>query len=111
VTDEQLEKRIRAALADAAAEVDPAGTLAGLRARIAGGAPMTHLCPARKCPREVPDHLLMCGPHWRLVPAPTKRAVNTAYDHGEGLGSAELTAAQDAAIRYVNRTIGDTDHA
>ena len=34
MTDEQLEKRIRAGLADAAADVDPTGTLAGLRARI-----------------------------------------------------------------------------
>ena len=70
---------------------------------------MTHLCPARTCPRLVPDHLLMCGIHWRLVPAPTKRAVNTAYDHGEGLGTPALTAAQDAAIRAVNRAIGQTD--
>lgn len=72
---------------------------------------MTHLCPARRCPREVPDHLLMCGPHWRLVPAPLGRAVYAAYDHGGGLGSAELTAAQDAAIRAANRAIGDTADA
>lgn len=109
MTDENLEKRIRAGLADAAADVDPAGTLAGLRARIAEGRPMTHLCPARRCPRMVPDHLLMCGEHWRVVPAPTKRAVNTAYDHGDGLGSPELIAAQSAAIRQVNRAIGETD--
>jgi len=37
------------------------------------------------------------------------RAVYAAYDHGGGLGSAELTAAQDAAIRAVNRAIGQTD--
>lgn len=111
MTDDNLEKRIRAALAAEAAEVDPAGTLAGLRARIAGGAPMTHLCPARTCPREVPDHLLMCGIHWRLVPAPLGRAVYAAYDRGDGLGSAELLAAQDAAIRAVNRAIGDTADA
>lgn len=72
---------------------------------------MTHLCPARKCPREVPDHLLMCGIHWRMVPAPLGRAVYAAYDHGAGLGSAELTAAQDAAIRAANRAIGDTPDA
>jgi hypothetical protein len=37
VTDEDLEKRIRAALAAEAAEVEPTGTLAELRDRIAGG--------------------------------------------------------------------------
>jgi hypothetical protein len=43
VTDEDLEKTIRAALAAEAAEVEPAGTLADLRARIARteGHPMT----------------------------------------------------------------------
>ena len=111
MTDENLEKRIRAALADAAADVEPTGTLAGLRARIAGGAPMTHLCPARTCPREVPDHLLMCGIHWRLVPPPAARAVYAAYDHGAGIGTPELIAAQAAAIRIVNRAIGETGHA
>jgi hypothetical protein len=134
VTDENFEKRIRAALADAAAEVEPTGTLAGLRARIdggdplgldwgrevidpatgeahvePGGGPMTHLCPARRCPRMVPDHLLMCGIHWRLVPGPLGRAVYTAYAGGDGIGSPELTAAQAAAIRAVNRAIGETD--
>ena len=71
--DDDLEKRIRAALAAEAAEVEPTGTLAELRARIDGGAPMTHLCPARTCPREVPDHLLDVRDHWRLVPAPLGR--------------------------------------
>lgn len=70
---------------------------------------MTHLCPARTCPREVPDHLLMCGIHWRLVPRPYARAVNAAYAGGEGLGSTALLRAQQAAIRQVNTAIGATD--
>jgi hypothetical protein len=57
----------------------------------------------------VPDHLLMCGPDWRLVPAPIARAVYTAYDRGAGLGTPELIAAQTAAIRAVNRAKGETD--
>jgi hypothetical protein len=116
VTDENLEKTIRAALAAEAAEVEPAGTLAGLRARIARGQqtrsdPMTHACPARLCPRDVPDHLLMCGIHWHMVPPPMQRAVNAAYDHGDGLGSAALRSAQMTAIRAVNNAIGDTADA
>jgi hypothetical protein len=64
---------------------------------------MTHLCPRRGCPREVPDHLLMCGIDWRLVPKPLQRAVNAAYDGPESVGSPQLVAAQRAAIAYVNR--------
>jgi hypothetical protein len=64
---------------------------------------MTHLCPRRGCTREVPDHLLMCGIDWRRLPSPLQRAVNTAYDHGAGLGTPALRAAQLAAIEYVNR--------
>ena len=30
----------------------------------------THRCPAKRCTRQVPDHLLMCGQHWRMVPGP-----------------------------------------
>jgi len=49
-------------------------------------------------------HLLMCGIHWRLVPRPLQRAVNSAY-YGPGLGSAALLAAQRAAIDAVNRRL------
>ena len=132
MTDENLEKRIRAALADAAADVEPTGTLAGLRARIGGdpglegprghrprnrrgaparGGPDDPPMPGPHVPREVPDHLLMCGIHWRLVPPPAARAVYAAYDHGAGIGTPELIAAQAAAIRIVNRAIGETGHA
>ena len=62
----------------------------------------THLCPAKRCPREVPDHLLMCGIHWRIVPRPLQRAVTDAYDHGRGRGTLALLAAQTDAIAAVN---------
>jgi hypothetical protein len=68
----------------------------------------THPCPATRCPREVPDHLLMCGIHWRMVQHSIQRAVNRAYDHGAGLGSAALRNAQRAAIRSVNDRIERT---
>jgi hypothetical protein len=68
----------------------------------------THRCPAKRCPRQVPDHLLMCGLHWRLVPGPIQRSVNRAYDHGAGIYSTELMAAQAAAIRVVNQILERT---
>ena len=68
----------------------------------------THRCPAWHCPRDVPDELLMCRLHWRLVPAPLQRAVNAAYARGAGLGTTALLAAQTAAVRAVNRQIDQT---
>jgi hypothetical protein len=65
----------------------------------------THRCPASRCPRDVPDHLLMCGLHWRLVPKPLARAVNAAYHGPESVGTPALVAAQVAAIRAVNRVL------
>lgn len=69
---------------------------------------MTHICPARGCPRKVPDHLLMCGICWRQVPRHLQRAVNAAYARGRGMLSnglpgPELADAQLAAIEAVNR--------
>lgn len=63
---------------------------------------MSHQCPRSGCRRTVGDRLLMCGGCWRLVPVPLQRAVYAAYKRGAGLGSPELIAAQDAAIRVVN---------
>ena len=68
---------------------------------------MSHQCPRDGCTRVIgDDRRLMCGPDWKLVPAPLQSAVYRAYKRGAGLGSAALLAAQDAAIRYVNRESG-----
>lgn len=64
---------------------------------------MAHECPAGDCTETVPDERLMCPADWRLVPKPHQGAVYRAYDRGAGLGSDALAAAQDAAIRAVNR--------
>lgn len=64
---------------------------------------MTHPCPVRPCRvREVPDHLLMCGQHWRLVPAALKTAVYAAYDGPGSVGTPELMRAQADAIKAVH---------
>jgi hypothetical protein len=67
---------------------------------------MTHQCPIRICPRVLPDRLLMCGLHWRLVPKELQDAVYGAYAGGRGLGSMSLYLAQDAAIRAVHTRLG-----
>jgi hypothetical protein len=68
---------------------------------------MTHPCPARRCGVELPDHLLMCPPHWGLVPRELQQAVYACYDHGAGVGTLGLMRAQSAAIRAANDLILD----
>jgi hypothetical protein len=63
---------------------------------------MTHQCPAKGCKRNIPDHLLMCKPHWFQVPYHLRRAVWDTYQDGAGVGTAALVHAQRDAIDAVN---------
>jgi hypothetical protein len=63
---------------------------------------MSHPCPRNGCTRAVNDRFLMCPADWRRVPPALQRAVYAAYADGNGPGSPELRAAQDAAVRAVN---------
>jgi hypothetical protein len=63
---------------------------------------MNHECPADGCDRAIPYTMLMCRPHWYMVPAPLRAAVWNAWQDGDGGGTARHTAAIDAAIRSVN---------
>ena len=40
-------------------------------------AEIQHTCAV--CPKSIARGLLMCGPHWRLVPADVQRRVNRAW--------------------------------
>ena len=64
-----------------------------------------HPCPILPCPADVPSNLLMCGYHWRMVPPGLRAAVWSAYDHGRGIASRELSAAQTAAITAVREQL------
>lgn len=57
-----------------------------------------HDCPVRGCKATVPNDMLMCGPHWQLVPKTLQKEVWRAYKRGKGAGSLELLSAQEAAI-------------
>lgn len=63
---------------------------------------MSHRCPRRGCPEQVPDARLMCRTDWYRVPYPLRQAVTLAWRNGAGAGSAEHRAAMAAAIRSVN---------
>ena len=39
-----------------------------------------HKCPIDSCKIDVPDHHLMCGKHWRRVPADIAARVNRLWD-------------------------------
>lgn len=65
----------------------------------------SHTCPVARCSTTVPDHLLMCGPHWRSVPLELQRAVYRAYRRGDGVGTEALADAQQAAIAAVNAAV------
>lgn len=65
-----------------------------------------HSCPVKVCDEGVPDHLLMCKAHWRMVPADIQREVYQAYHRYEANKSNErlvaLRAAQKKAKDYVD---------
>lgn len=63
---------------------------------------MPHPCPIDNCSKlDLPDHLLMCAYHWRMVPKGLQRDVYAAYRRGAGLGTPELASAQGKAIHAV----------
>ncbi len=49
--------------------------------------------------------MLMCRPHWYVVPRPLRDAVWTAWANGAGAGSAAHRAAITAAVDAVNRKL------
>jgi hypothetical protein len=40
---------------------------------------MMHTCPVKDCPKLMPHALLMCGPHWQMVPQKLKNGVNRSW--------------------------------
>ena len=67
---------------------------------------MSHKCHAKGCNIDVDPRLLMCLRHWRLLPAPLKRAVWRHYREGQERTkdpSAAYMEAQRAAIDAVAR--------
>jgi hypothetical protein len=60
-----------------------------------------HRCRAQDCDAVIPTSMLMCRPHWRLVPAYLKTRVLNAYaDYLRGReGSAREAAARGQVLR------------
>ena len=65
-----------------------------------------HTCHARRCRTTVPPKLLMCGPHWRMVPTSLKRAVWAHYVPGQEIRkdpTPEFLWVMQAAIDAVDQ--------
>lgn len=63
-----------------------------------------HHCHARGCERAVPPKMLMCYPHWRMVPRLVQRKVWATYRDGQEITkdpSREYLAAAREAIEAV----------
>lgn len=65
---------------------------------------MRHVCHAEGCNVEVPPRMLMCLPHWRMVPRPLQDAVWATYIPGQEITkkpSILYMVAQRAAVAAV----------
>jgi hypothetical protein len=65
---------------------------------------MKHLCHAKGCHEEVPPKMLMCGRHWRMVPAHLQKLVWKYYRPGQEIDkrpSMEYLAVMQTAIQSV----------
>ena len=66
---------------------------------------MSHECPAKGCTQAVSPSMLMCRPHWYMVPRPLRNAVYSAWADGRGAGTPAHRAAILAAIAAVDRKL------
>lgn len=64
-----------------------------------------HKCPIDGCKEVRPNHLLMCGDHWRCVPKSTQRAIYAAWNRGNPPDREKLLRFQMEAIDYVNAAL------
>jgi hypothetical protein len=100
----RLARRVDAAVEDLyGVRLDPPGFPVEVVRR-----PTVRPCAVPGCCRSVPNHLLMCGPHWRLVPARVARGVTAAYRLWiiGGLPLAGLRAEQARAVAAVANAKG-----
>ena len=63
-----------------------------------------HRCHAQECPTEVPPEMLMCPPHWSMVPAALRDSLKATVPSRQDVDdnpSAEYLAFAKAAIAEV----------
>lgn len=65
--------------------------------------PSKHECPVAGCTVQIIRSMLMCKPHWSMVPEPMKLAVWREYNNSAG--SQAHMAACAAATRAVDLSV------
>jgi hypothetical protein len=63
-----------------------------------------HSCHAEGCNRQIPPKMLMCYPHWKMVPRPLQLAVWREYRPGQEIDKRPSDAymeVQHAAVAAV----------
>lgn len=68
-----------------------------------------HLCHAIGCSTPIEPFRLMCGPHWKRVPAELQTAVWAAYRHGQEVDKRPSPAYVEAAARAVAAVLRSED--
>ncbi len=71
--------------------------------------PMDHHCHAQGCPKRTQPKMLMCYPHWKMVPIELQRRVWAEYRAGQEVRkdpTGTYLDAADAAIAAVAKLEG-----
>lgn len=58
-------------------------------------------CPVPHCETRIDESLVVCSPHWRLIPHSLRARVKDRYAGGAGVGTAAYREAVDAAVESV----------
>lgn len=71
----------------------------------------THPCAVPGCGTPIATRLLMCAPHWHLVPKPLQQAVWRTWTHGPTAAYLEARqAAIDAAADATAPVLAEAQH-
>lgn len=60
-------------------------------------------CPVVGCDTRIHETLLVCTPHWRLIPYRLRARVKAAFAGGRGVDTERYRDAVDEAIESVDR--------
>lgn len=67
----------------------------------------THKCPIDGCNVQLPQHILMCRPHWARVPSGLKRQIYATWNNGNPVPAYLKVRAE--AVQAVNERINPTN--
>lgn len=70
-----------------------------------------HLCHAVQCDRQVPPALLMCKPHWRMVPKDLQLRVWRTYRQGQEVDKKPSEAYIRSQLAAINHVAAIEGHA